>query len=56
LTVAESVFGTGEAYLTDAGTALSSGDYADAAYFDALGSINELGSLQLLLEGVVASF
>jgi hypothetical protein len=56
LNYAEIVFANGEADLSTAATALLSGDYADAAYQDALGSIGELGALQILLDGAAPSF
>jgi hypothetical protein len=53
---AETVFTNGEADLSAAATALFSGDYAEAAYQDAVGSIGELGALQILLDGAATSF
>lgn len=56
LNYAETLFANGEADLSTAATALFSGGYADAAYQDALGSIGELGALQILLDGAATSF
>jgi hypothetical protein len=48
---------SGEGFLADASTALSSGDYGSAAYYDLIGSQDLLvGPLQELLLGVAASF
>jgi hypothetical protein len=46
----------GDSYFTNIGPDLSAGDYADAAYADTYGSLGDLAALQVLFEGVVASF
>jgi hypothetical protein len=56
LTDAEAAFAFGQTQLTDAATALSEGDYAGAADYDALSSFSDVVGVQELLEGVVASF
>jgi hypothetical protein len=56
LSEAESIFTTGQNYFAEAATDLSSGDYTLAAELDSLGSLYDIASLQILLEGVVASF
>jgi hypothetical protein len=56
LSDAETIFAIADTNFADAGTDLSSGDYADAAYFSGVGSVVDLIALQTLIEGVVASF
>jgi hypothetical protein len=53
---AEFIFSDGESFFTQGATALSSGDYAGAAFADGFGSFYDAVALQVLLEGVVASF
>jgi hypothetical protein len=56
LSEAETIFTDGQSYFTNAATDLTSGDYADAAFLDSYGSLYDVAGLQVLLEGVVASF
>jgi hypothetical protein len=56
LSEAESFFSAGASYFSEAATDLSAGDYVDASYLDYLGSLFDVASGQLLIEGVVASF
>jgi hypothetical protein len=56
LSDAETTFAGGQSYLTDAGMALSEGGYAAAAEYDAIGSFYDVAGVQILLEGVAASF
>jgi hypothetical protein len=56
LAEAENIFSVGQAWFSDVPTELSSGDYATAVDSDVLGSFYDVASLQILLEGVVASF
>jgi hypothetical protein len=55
LTAAESLLGVSEAASTTAATDLFSGDYVGAATEDYVVSLYDVASLQVLLEGVVAS-
>jgi hypothetical protein len=56
LSEAESFFSTSATYFSEAATDLSAGDYVDASYLDYLGSLYDVASGQVLIEGVVASF
>lgn len=56
LTEAETAITDSQDYFSLAATDLSSGDYAGAAYLDSFASLYDVISLQLLLEGAVASF
>jgi hypothetical protein len=55
LTFAEEDYTAAQTVFTEAATDLSAGDYADASYLDSLGSINDIATLQVLFEGVIAS-
>jgi hypothetical protein len=56
LSNAQGLLVEGQDYFSDAATALSGGDYGDAAYFDSLGSIFtfDLPAQELLIGGVEA--
>jgi hypothetical protein len=56
LTDAESFLADAQENFTSAATEFSAGDYGDVAYFDTVGSWYDVASLQVLLEGAVASF
>jgi hypothetical protein len=56
VSIAETEFASGESYFTDAATALFSGDYANAVYDDALGSLFafDVPAQELFIGGVEA--
>jgi hypothetical protein len=56
LSEAETFIADSESYFSTAGTDLASGDYVDAATLDFTGTLYDVASLQVLIEGVVASF
>lgn len=55
VTDAQTLFGDAQTLSTDAGTALSGGDYVTALVDNDASSIYDLVALQLLIEGAVAS-
>jgi len=56
MAAAEAQFSSGASFFATAATDLSSADYAGVAEFDSFGSLYDVIGVQVLLEGVVASF